>query len=89
MDHNSIHIHLHKSLTKWRKARFWRDARGFPAVVWDIVHSSPEAPRMYQDTLHSIPRNGGDLVGKLFHRKGQRLAHNYKSSVHKDEGWSW
>ena len=54
-----------------------------------IVHSSPEAHRMYQDTLHSIPRNGGDLVGKLFHRKGQRLAHNYKSSVHKDEGWWW
>ena len=60
-----------------------------PRSSLDIVHSSPEAHRMYQDTLHSIPRNGGDLVGKLFHRKGQRLAHNYKSSVHKDEGWWW
>ena len=55
----------------------------------DIVHSSPEAHRKYQDTLHSIPRNGGDLVGKPFHRNCERLAHNYKSSVHKDEGWWW
>ena len=60
-----------------------------PRSSLDIVYSSPEAHRMYQDTLHSIPRNGRDLVGKLFHRKGQRLAHNYKSSVNKDEGWLW
>ena len=29
------------------------------------------------------------MVGKLFYRQVQRLAHNYKSSVHKDEGWWW
>ena len=39
------------------------------------MHSSPEAHRKYQDTLHSIPRNGGDLVDKPLNKKGERLAH--------------
>ena len=29
--------HLHKSLTKWRKARFWGDGRGFPTAMIRIL----------------------------------------------------
>ena len=87
MDHNSIHFftnHLQMAGSKVLGGR-----SRVPRSSLGIVHSSPESPRMYQDTLHSIPRNGGDLVGKPLYRKGEKLSHNYKSSVHKDEGWSW
>ena len=42
-----------------------------------------------KDTVNSMIGSSQDWVGKLFDRKGQRLVHNYKSSVRKDEGWWW
>ena len=57
MDHNSIHIHLHKSLTKWRKARFWGDARGLPAVVWilcTVVWRLPACIRILCTVFHAM-----------------------------------
>ena len=42
-----------------------------------------------KDTVNSMIGSSQDLVGKLLYRKGQRLVHNYKSSVHKDEGLWW